>query len=90
MMPSFTSDLQNRERRLVDRRRHRRRVALHVLVVDHAGQHDGEGDIKDGADDERAHDAARDVALRVLRLLRGGRDRVEADIGEEDGARRRE
>ena len=36
-----------------------------------------------GADRERGEDADRHVALRVLRLLRGGRDRVEADVGEE-------
>ena len=36
------------------------------------------------ADGERAEDADRHVALGVVRLLRRGRDRVEADIGEED------
>src|SRR6185312_4675057 len=59
--------------------------AVHGLVADHAGQHQGEGDIEQGADDQRSHDAERDVALGVLRLLGGGRDGVEPDIGEEDG-----
>ena len=33
--------------------------------------------------DQRAEDADRHVALRLLRLLRGGGDGIEADEGEE-------
>ena len=36
---------------------------------------------------ERDDDADRHVARRVLRLLGVGRDRVEADVGEEDDRR---
>ena len=38
-------------------------------------------------DHQRTDDADRHVPLRIPALLRGGRDRVEADIGEEDCAR---
>jgi hypothetical protein len=44
--------------------------------------------IEYGADRERADQTDRHVALRVLGFLGGGRDRVEADIGEEDRGRR--
>ena len=44
-------------------------------------------DVEQRADRERAQDADGHVALRVLGLLRGGRDRVEADVGEEDDGR---
>ena len=37
-----------------------------------------------------AEDADGHVALRVLGLLRGGGDGIEADVGEEDDARRPE
>src|SRR3546814_9977314 len=40
--------------------------------------------IEEGADAERADQAYRPVALRVLRLLGRGRDGVEADIGADD------
>ena len=43
------------------------------------GQH-----VEDRADDQRADDRQRQVALRVAGLLAAGRDRVEADVGEED------
>ena len=41
-------------------------------------------DIKRGADQQRSDDADGQIALRILGLLRGGRDRVESDIGEEN------
>ena len=44
-------------------------------------------DVEDRADDQRGDDADRHVALRVLGLLGVGRDRVEADVGEEDDRR---
>ena len=47
-------------------------------------------DVEDRADDERAEDADRHVALRILRFLRRGRDRVEADVREEHDRRRAE
>ena len=55
-----------------------------------AAQHVGEQHVENGAEDERAENADRHVALRISRFLRGGRDRVETDIGEEDDAGRAE
>ena len=40
--------------------------------------------------DQRSEDADRHVAFRISRFLRGGRDSIEADIGEEDHAGRAE
>ena len=58
------------------------RVDLAVLL--HAGDDEGHRHIEEGADDEGAEDAARQVTLRVLRLLGGGGNHVEPDVGEED------
>ena len=44
----------------------------------------GHEDVDQGGDEQRAEDADRQVALRVLGLLAGRRDGVEADVGEED------
>ncbi len=55
-----------------------------------AGQHCRDDDVEDRADDERAEDADRHVALRILRFLRRGRDRIEADVREEHDRRRTE
>src|SRR5690348_17178349 len=41
--------------------------------------------IENGADAERADEPDGNVAIGIARLLRSGRDRIEADIGEEDG-----
>ena len=76
--------------------RHRQRLGLlgrellheHVVRND-AGEDRGDDDVDDRADDERADDADRQVALRDSRLLGDGRDRVEADVGEEDDRRAR-
>ena len=57
------------------------------LVRHHAGQHRADHDVDDRADGEPAEDADRQVALRVLRLLRRRRDRVEPDVGEEHDRR---
>src|SRR5256885_15448097 len=43
--------------------------------------------IQYGRDDQRADDTERQVALRVARLERGRRGRIETDIGEEDDGR---
>ena len=43
-------------------------------------------DVEDVQMTSAAEDADRHVALRILRFLRGGRHRVEADVGEEDDA----
>ncbi len=56
---------------------------VELVVGDDAGEHKAHGDIEHGADDERAQNADRHVALRIMRLLRRGRHGVEADIGEE-------
>jgi len=54
-----------------------------LVVGQDPGQHESDRDVEDGADDERAHDADRHVAHRLLGLLRGGRDCIEADEGKE-------
>ena len=64
-----------------------RRVAdrLRANRADRAG---GDQQVEDGAEQQRADQADRDVALRVHGFFRRGRDRVEADISEEDRRRR--
>ncbi len=54
------------------------------VVVDDAGEHERDRDIEHRANAERTEDAEREIALRVVRLLRRGTDRVEADVREED------
>ena len=67
----------------------RQRVrALQLLVGHETGGHQADDHVDERADEQRAQDAARHVALRIARLLGGGRDGVEADVGEEDDARR--
>ena len=67
---------------------HRDRVGHVELGVLHdAGEHQRHDDVEHRADGERAEDADRHVALRVLGLLRRGGDRVEPDVGEEHDAR---
>ena len=53
------------------------------LVADDADEHGRDGDVDDGADRERDEDADGHVALGIPRLLRGGGDGVETDVGEE-------
>ena len=54
------------------------------LVVRHnPGQHEADRDIEHRAYRQRAENPDRHVALRVLGFLRGGRNGVEPDIGEE-------
>ena len=66
---------------------HGDRVGNVELLVVHDAGHDEAGQaVEDRADRQRADDADRHVALGVLGLLGGGRDRVEADVGEEDQA----
>ncbi len=50
----------------------------------HAGEHERDPYIEDRADDEGRNDADGHVALRILALLTGCGDGVEADVGEED------
>ena len=61
-----------------------------LVVLHHAGDDERDGDVEHGADGQRAEDAARQVTLRVLRLLGRGRDDVEADEREEHQRGRRE
>ena len=61
---------------------------VELLVVDDARQDDRAQAVEDRADHQRADDPDRHVALGVLGLLGGRRDRVEADVGEEDESRR--
>ncbi len=44
--------------------------------------------VENRADDERADDADRHVALGILGFLGGRRNRVEADVGEENDSGR--
>ncbi|MPM31024.1 hypothetical protein SDC9_77577 [bioreactor metagenome] len=55
----------------------------HLLVAHHAGDDDGDRDVQQGDQGQAAEDAARQGALRVLGLLGGGGDDVEADEREE-------
>ena len=75
---------------LRDREGHRGFLARGAEVLDrrHAAQHVREQHVEDGADDQRAEDADRHVALRVLGFLRRRRHRVEADEREEHDAGR--
>ena len=76
------------ERRLVDRSGHRCRIAMHGAVVHQPGQHEGEYHIGDGAERETPDQPDRHVAPRIAALLGRRRDRIEADIGEEQHPRR--
>src|SRR5580658_9910582 len=52
----------------------------------HAGQarqHTGYGDVQNRTDGQRSDHSNRQIALRIFRLLRRGRNRIETDIGEE-------
>ena len=62
-------------------------VDVEAGVFDHAGEHQRHADEQERADREAAEQADGHVALRVFRLLRGGGDVVEADVGEEDHGR---
>jgi hypothetical protein len=75
---------------LGERRRKVRLLALERRVVHHPGEHDGDRDIQHGDDRQRTENAAGDVALRVLGLLGGGGDDVEADEREEYDRRARQ
>ena len=57
------------------------------FVVDHQRHHDGDEDVEHGADQQRADDADGHVAFGVFRFLARGRDRFEADVGEEHDRR---
>ncbi len=58
------------------------------LGIGHDAGHDGgDGHIDERADDQGSQDADRHVLGRVLGLGRSGRDRLEADVGEEDDRR---
>ena len=59
-------------------------------IVHQAGQHARHQDVENGADHQRSQDADRHVALGILRLLRGRRNRVKSNVGEEDHARARD
>ena len=73
-----------KEGELLERVDDRSGVAHHRLPGHQAGEADGDGHVEHRADDQRGDDADGQVALRVAALLGGRRDRVEADVGEED------
>ena len=56
------------------------------LPGNHPGKDGGDADVEEGADEQGDDDTDGQIALRVLGFLRGGRDCVEADVGEEDKA----
>ncbi|KAG1442095.1 hypothetical protein G6F57_018513 [Rhizopus arrhizus] len=80
--------LQPRQGRVGLQRGGHRLVGAQQVVRHHAGQHRADDDVDDGAHRQRAEQADRHVALRVLGLAGGGGNRIEADVGEEhDGGR---
>jgi len=58
-------------------------IGVELRVRQHAGQHGRDRDVEARADDERADDADRNVAARVLDLLAKVRNYLEANVGEE-------
>ena len=58
-----------------------------LVERNHPGEHERGRDVEDRADGQRPDHADRHVLLRVAALLGGGRDGVEADVGEEDEGR---
>ncbi len=72
------------QREPLERVDHRRGVAHHRLPGHNAAEHDGHRAVEHGAGHQRGQDADGQVALRVLALLGRRRDRVEADVSEED------
>src|SRR5436189_400880 len=73
-----------RRRQPGDLERLRERIRCFELLIRHdAGRDDADNDIDDRADGEADENASRHVPLRILRLLRGGTDRVETDVGKE-------
>ena len=61
---------------------------VELRVIDDAGQHERDGDVKHGANAQRTEQGDGHVALRIFRLLRGGGHGVKSDVGEENHARR--
>ncbi len=76
---------QRRRARHADRKqRARERIAGVELLVRHEpGHHRGDRDVEDAADQQRRDHGARQIALRIARLLGDGGDRVEADVRKE-------
>ena len=65
-------------------------VDVQKRVADDAGQDKRDDDVGDGADGERAEDAAREIFLGIFCILGESRNGVKADVGEEDKPRRSE
>ena len=72
------------QRELLERVHYRRGVAHDGLPWDDPTEHDGNSAVKHGAGDKGSEDAEGQIALRLLALFGGGRDRIEANVGEED------
>ena len=85
--PSATIQPDRREARRARARAPAGRPPRSSLYGTMPGQHDADDHVDHRADRQAAEDADRQVALRVLRLLRRRRDRVEADVGEEHDRR---
>ena len=58
-------------------------------VRHNAGEKAGNENIEDGADHQRTENADGHIPLRIFRFLRGGGNRVESDVGEENDRRLR-
>ena len=56
-------------------------------VFDQASEHARHQDVKNRADNQGSQNADGHVAPGIFRFLRGGRDGVKSDVGEEDYAR---
>src|SRR5262249_4982615 len=54
------------------------------VPVNDAGQDDDDRDVKNGTNNEGRDDTAWEIALRILTFLSGRRNRIEADVSEED------
>ena len=61
---------------------------LELVPLDHAGQDKRDGDIDDRANHQAGDNRHRHVPLRVACLFGRRRDRVKADVSEEDYPRR--
>ena len=79
----FHERLQPGQGRVGLQRGRHRLVGAQQVVRHHAGQHRTDDDVDDGAHGQRAEQADRHVALRVLGFTGSGGDRIEADVREE-------
>src|SRR4029077_7665250 len=56
---------------------------VEFVIIDDAGEHERNQDIKHRADNERGENSARQVALRIFTFFRRGRNGIEPDVSPE-------